>query len=144
MPKLSGKRARALIADLIRAEADWVAIAEKHNLSTDQLAEWASRDTTARTLTSLSALADFQTQLLLGRCRLMAASRLLTLATADETSNAETARKACVDLLKLDRQHLDATPQEDNEPLAPPQLRALLYPEHSNTNDDDQDTGKSE
>ncbi|MEQ9460961.1 MAG: hypothetical protein RIG82_08425 [Phycisphaeraceae bacterium] len=103
MVRISERRERAVLADLIRAESDWVGIAEKHRLSTSELAEWAAREPTVRRLTALSTLADLQTQLLLGRCRLMAASRLLTLASADETGSAETARKACVDLLKLDR-----------------------------------------
>ncbi|WP_428387541.1 hypothetical protein [Mucisphaera sp.] len=129
MPKLSNLRARALLADLIRAETDWVGIAEKHKLSTAQLAEWASRDKTVTTLTALCSLADLQTQLLLGRCRLMAASRLLTLASAEEPTSAETARKACVDLLKLDRHTPppDQPAETSNPDDTPVDLRQLLY-----------------
>ncbi|QDU72769.1 hypothetical protein [Mucisphaera calidilacus] len=134
MSKMSSNRARALLADLIRAESDWVGIAENHKLSTHELAAWASREDTLRTLGALCSLADLQTQLLLGRCRLMAASRLLTLATAEEPTNSETARKACVDLLKLDR-HLPTTPDQHDDNLTPQQLREILY-----THDDDEDT----
>jgi hypothetical protein len=103
MRRLSERRERVLLAELIRAETDWVGIAERHRLTTSELAEWAARESTVKRLAALSALADLQTQVLLGRCRLMAASRLLTLASSEESGSAETARRACVDLLKLDR-----------------------------------------
>ncbi|MEQ9454410.1 MAG: hypothetical protein RLN76_07440 [Phycisphaeraceae bacterium] len=140
MVRISERRERAVLADLIRAESDWVGIAEKHRLSTSELAEWAAREPTVRRLSALSTLADLQTQLLLGRCRLMAASRLLTLASADESGSAETARKACVDLLKLDRHPrpphikagrgaLDVAGGNDDSDQYVGDLAALLYGE---------------
>lgn len=92
-----------LILDLARAEHDILSFAKAHDLSLDDLVDWAAKPETRRTLAGLCVLADAQTQLLLSRYRLVAATRLIAQATAeDETLSAEQVRKACVDLLKTE------------------------------------------
>ena len=95
--------AQALLDDLAGAEHDVLSLASRHGLSLDGLVDWACRSETRRTVAGLCVLADAQTQLLLSRYRLVAATRLIAQATAeDETLSAEQVRKACVDLLKTE------------------------------------------
>ena len=92
-----------LILELARAEHDILSFASANSLSLDELVDWASQEKTQRTLAGLCVLADAQTQLLLSRYRLVAATRLIGQATAeDETLPAEQVRRACVDLLKTE------------------------------------------
>ena len=92
-----------LILDLARAEHDILSFATAHGLSLDKLVDWAAEPKTRRLLSGLCVLADAQTQLLLSRYRLVAATRLIGQATAeDENLSAEQVRKACVDLLKTE------------------------------------------
>ena len=129
--KLSVKRRASLIRDIFNAEHDVVALAQAHNLSPDELAAWAQRTENQRCLGGLCVLADVQTQLLLSRYRLLAATRLIRLATQEEESaSAEVARKACVDLLRLDLKRADAGAGEDAGEEAMEDfasLRAALY-----------------
>lgn len=122
-----------LILDLARAEHDILSFAAAHGLTLDDLVDWAAKPQTRRTLAGLCVLADAQTQLLLSRYRLVAATRLIGQATAeDDTLSAEQVRKACVDLLKTELSraaslNTNEQPEEDEafEALA----RALSVPE---------------
>jgi len=137
----------ALLDDLLRAEHDILSLAQRHDLSLDGLVDWACRPETRRTVAGLCVLADAQTQLLLSRYRLVAATRLIGQATADpDTLPPEQIRKACVDLLKtelsraadLDRA-TDSEEQDELDALA----RALAGPDesiHRDTQPDDQTT----
>lgn len=108
-----------LILDLASAEHDILSFARAHQLSLDELVAWAAKPETRRTISSLCVLADAQTQLLLSRYRLVAATRLIGQATSeDETLPAEQVRKACVDLLKTELSRaadlgLDDEPERD-------------------------------
>lgn len=94
---------RALLDDLASAEHDILSLAERHSLSLPALVDWACQAQTRRTVAGLCVLADAQTQLLLSRYRLVAATRLIGQATADAESLApEQVRKACVDLLRTE------------------------------------------
>lgn len=93
----------ALLEDLASAEHDILSLAERHGLSLGGLVDWACRPQTLRTVAGLCLLADAQTQLLLSRYRLVAATRLIAQATAEpDTLSPEQVRKACVDLLKTE------------------------------------------
>ncbi len=63
-----------------------------------EVAAWSARPGSAAALRGLRLLCDMQTQLILSRYRLHAAAKLLEIAQGE----GETARKACVDLLKLE------------------------------------------
>jgi hypothetical protein len=100
----AGSVGEASSAELLRkvyeAREDPRELAESMGLSLAELAAWAGAPGTVAALKGLRALADMQTQLILSRYRLTAAAKLLAL--ADQEDSGELARKACVDLLKLD------------------------------------------
>ncbi|MEX0885637.1 MAG: hypothetical protein WD009_04280 [Phycisphaeraceae bacterium] len=131
--RMTIKQRAALIRDIFNAEHDVVALAAAHELSPDELATWAGEAQTQRCLTGLCVLADMQTQLLLSRYRLLAASRLINLATGEqEGGGGDVARKACVDLLKLDLKRADASPDGDagdgcGAAAEADALRAMVY-----------------
>ncbi|MBX2852913.1 MAG: hypothetical protein KTR15_14350 [Phycisphaeraceae bacterium] len=126
-----------LILGLAQAEHDILSFASANNLSLDDLVDWAAKPETRRTLAGLCVLADAQTQLLLSRYRLVAATRLIGQATAeDETLSAEQVRKACVDLLKteLSRASSLGTEQQPEQDEAFDALaQALSVPEPDET-----------
>ena len=109
-------RSKRLIRDLIAAEHDLVELAQLHRLTPDDLAAWIAQPDHQNTLAGLCVLADLQTQLLLSRYRLLAAGRLIQLATGSDgtteggsgggtsggSGGGDVARRACVDLLKMD------------------------------------------
>lgn len=108
----------ALLDDLAGAEHDILSLAQRHGLSLGELVDWACETQTRRTVAGLCLVADAQTQLLLSRYRLVAATRLIAQATADaDTLPPEQIRKACVDLLKteLSRASDLGRADEDNE-----------------------------
>lgn len=116
MPKADIRRPRsprraALIRDLMEARHDLVALGQAHHMTPDELSAWVQDPLNAGTLSGMCLLADIQSQLLLSRYRTLAVSRLIKLATAEASAEddpklrsaaEETARKACVDLIRLD------------------------------------------
>ena len=129
----SSEQHAALIADIVAAEAEGTGIAERHGLSPEDLSAWAREESNQQTLRGLCVLADLQTQVLMSRCRLLAATKLLSLATGGEEGAApEVSRKACVDLLRRDMQSalaelgIAGDDASDSQPLRE-QLRRELY-----------------
>lgn len=119
-----------LIRDIAVADQDMMALGVKYGLNADEIAEWVNDPQTQRALTGLCVLADFQTQLLLSRYRYLAAGRLIQLATDQEAEGAsDMARRACVDLLKLDVRPSAASEGEGGEPSRDvlDSLREALY-----------------
>jgi len=137
MPRrISAKRRATLINDLINADFDLTALHNKYALSPDSLSRWIQDEENHRCLAGLCVLADLQTQLLLSRYRLIAAGRLIDLATSqpeDGKNGLDTSRRACVDLLKLElkRADIDAgfvVRNTDSQPAdGVDSLRRLLY-----------------
>lgn len=108
--RISAKRRAALIRDLINADFDLTALHDKYGLSPDNLSQWIQDENNHRCLAGLCVLADLQTQLLLSRYRLIAAGKLYELASREpgaDKSDQDIARRACVDLLKLDLKRAD-------------------------------------
>ena len=122
-----------LILDLAAAEQDILSFAKAHGLSLNDLVDWAAKPQTRRLLSGLCVLADAQTQLLLSRYRLVAATRLIGQATAeDETLSAEQVRRACVDLLKTEltrAESLGPTEEPESDEAFEALARALSVPE---------------
>lgn len=118
----------ALLDDLARAEHDVLSLAEHHGLSLAGLVDWACRAETRRIIAGMCVLADAQTQLLLSRYRLVAATRLIAQATADADSlPPEQVRRACVDLLKTELSRAaDLGGAQDDDEAEFKQLRELL------------------
>lgn len=133
--RISAKRRAALIHDLINADFDLTELHTKYRMSPDQLSQWIREESNNQCLAGLCVLADLQTQLLLSRYRLLAAGRLIELATAvpeEGRGGLDNARRACVDLLKLDLKRADINTAVGNRELteAPDEtasLRRLLY-----------------
>ncbi len=107
-------RNKALLADLTAAGHDVLSLASRHGLSLAELVDWAGQSQTRRTLAGLCVLADVQSQLLLSRYRLVAATRLIAQVTAEaDTLSPEQVRKACVDLLKIELARAAQLSQDD-------------------------------
>ncbi|MCC7145139.1 MAG: hypothetical protein IT443_01700 [Phycisphaeraceae bacterium] len=106
--RIGVKRRERLIADILGAQHDLVALGKKHRLRPEVLASWVSMPGNHQVLRGLCLLADLQTQVLLSRYRLLAATRLIKLATDESAEgSADVARRACVDLLRLDLKRVD-------------------------------------
>lgn len=118
-------RRKRLIRDLLDGNNDVVDLAEKYGVSADALAAWIAEPANQRCLAGLCTLADVQTQLMLSRWRHHAANRLIRYAT-DKESPASLARRACVDLLKLEMKRADRGEVDDVDDAAAESLRALL------------------
>lgn len=89
------------LSDLVSGRKDILALGVDHELSERMLAQWIQSPTNVQFLAGLIRLADMQTQLLISRYRSHAVSRLAAI-VSDQDEKAETARRASVDLLKLD------------------------------------------
>ena len=118
--------ASVLLRELVRAEHDVLSLGETHGVPLGKLSAWAAEPKTQRTVAGLCLLADLQTQLLLSRYRLVAATRLVGQATGqDEALTPEQVRKACVDLLKIELDRVAAVSLEAVEDLNDPALEEL-------------------
>ncbi len=123
---VAGPAASALMRELARAEHDVLTLGERHGLGLSELSAWAAQPETQRTVAGLCLLADLQTQLLLSRYRLVAATRLVGQATGrDESLSPEQVRKACVDLLKIELDRVASVSTADADALDDPALDAL-------------------
>ncbi len=94
-------KTRQLVESLAAGESDLHALADKQGLSLIDMARWVERPRHAELLRLLENLQNRRMSLLLAAARADAAESLRRMATAE--SPRETARKACVDLLKLQR-----------------------------------------
>ncbi|MFG0253194.1 MAG: hypothetical protein ACF8NJ_10005 [Phycisphaerales bacterium JB038] len=99
MAKLNLSVKRELLRQVLRGEHDLEELCDGQGLTLEQLAGWAEQARTRGTLAALRRLADLRTQLMISRYRAHAAARLIELTGGEESL--ETARKACVDLLRV-------------------------------------------
>jgi len=118
-------RRKWLIRDLLDGKNDIVDLAAKYGVTADELAAWIAEPANQRCLAGLCTLADVQTQLMLSRWRHHAANRLIRYATAEE-SPAALARRACVDLLKLEMKRAEGGDLRDEDEDDGESLLALL------------------
>lgn len=125
-----------LMRELARAEHDVLTLGEQYGLGLPELSAWAARPETQRTVAGLCLLADLQTQLLLSRYRLVAATRLVGQATSrDESLTPEQVRKACVDLLKIELDRVASLSAVDTDGLDDSALEALRNAMHGPSDD---------
>jgi hypothetical protein len=143
MPKTLGPtQRRRMIRELTGSQKDMLEIAKDFNLDEDDVADWATQPENLHTLSGLCTLADLQTQLLLSRYRLIAASRLISIAT--DQDGGEASRRACVDLLKLDLDRAKVVLEPPQEHISD-SLRDLLYGDNNNNdNNVDAATGDAQ
>lgn len=134
--QLNNKERRDLISDIVAALHNPIELCQSHGLSLDDLASWISDPTNRQTLGGICVLSDLQAQVLLSRYRLHAAGRLIKLATADSPDvSRDVARRACVDLLKMDLKRADFEKTDSSRgagehspcPEDGKSLRRLLY-----------------
>ncbi len=134
MKAISRVKTRALLGDLLAARHDLLQLAQMHGVEPEDLATWVAQPGVRKTLSGLCALSDFQTQLLLSQYRRFAATRLLRLATGEDAEVTESARKACVDLLRTELRRVaesgrDALEEEEAPSMDVNALRQELYGE---------------
>lgn len=121
-----------LLMELVNGRVDPGALGA---MTPDDLAAWLAQPAVRARIAALCELGEMQSRLVTSRFRATAVSRLLSIAT-DDNASAETVRRACVDLLKLDR--------PDRPAAAPPvaavaivsparPLRLLAQPEAAGT-----------
>jgi hypothetical protein len=113
---------RRVLEELLDADCAPAELAGKIGLSLEELSTLGRDDRIVDALRGLVELAEIRAQVLLSRYRAHAAIRLIAIANAEEPS--ELARKACVDLLKMDLDHLrpaesDEEPSPNDAPPAP-------------------------
>lgn len=96
-------RSRAMRRDLAAGVSDLHELAERHRVTRVQMARWAARPRQSEMIEQLQRLADRRTALLIATSRADAALMLRRIALIEETAAGEVTRKACVDLLKLER-----------------------------------------
>ncbi len=137
--RLSSKRSRQLLHDVVMSQMDIEALAKKYHLSLTNLADWLENGAHGRTVINLCRLADLQTQLLLSRFRGSAALRLISMARGDdgaETSyEPELSRKACIDLLRLELKRA-AGSDEGGEDAGTAEFLAALHGGDGSEGDD--------
>mgnify|MGYP006293194881 CR=1 FL=1 len=92
--------AQRIIQLMMDGRLDPAEMANELGLSLEQMAEAGTEAATLRTLLRLAGLADLRARMVVSRFRMEAAARLVQMATEGEAT--ELARKACVDLLRLD------------------------------------------
>lgn len=113
-PNEPNRRREALLADLATGDDAPEAVAERHGMTLRDLAHWATRAPTIEFMRRVRRLTEERASLAIGRARLGAAHALRRL--AEDAEHPETARKACVDLLKLDPAPPPVPPQAGPAP----------------------------
>ena len=100
MPKAKQltKRQLAIIEDLFSGELDEQAVLDKYNVSRNLYNKWQSDDNFAEQFDRRIASAYRQSLALIARYAPLAAAKLIQLTESDK---AETARKACLDIISM-------------------------------------------
>ena len=113
----------------LHAGTDLVRAARAHHLSLGDLARWSASGPGAEAIAALRVLAQARSALAVSRARADAARALARLARSADAN--ETARKACVDILRLPEPDPgaradDADGDGDYNTLSPDEARAWL------------------
>lgn len=153
--RITREKAKAILWDIFHCRHDVLTLAEAHGVDVELLARWVHQPSVQRVLSGLCMLADFQTQILLSRYRSVAAGKLLRLANGEAEAagkgGSDVARRACVDLLRLDLKRTQ-TPEsgekwrgleelEEEEARGLVSLRQLLFGEESRRESKKEDSG---
>jgi hypothetical protein len=95
MNRLSKKQV-AVIEDLFAGELDEAAVLDKHKISRNRYNKWLADECFVEAFAERIARAYRQSQLIIARYAPLAAAKLVQLTGSD---SAETARKACLDII---------------------------------------------
>ncbi|MCA9306752.1 MAG: hypothetical protein R3B46_14415 [Phycisphaerales bacterium] len=112
--RLPVRETEALLEDLARGDQSPGQIAKRHNMTVAQLTRWATSPSAAERIENARRLANERAALAVAVARVAAASALHRWAL--NTEHPETARRACVDLLKLDQHPPADEPAPQPEP----------------------------
>lgn len=123
MSEPTNDQQRAILEDLLAPNANPKRIAKKHGVSYQELAQIIAAPETTGVMRAFGLLSDATASLTIGRARLRAIGSLRSISI--DTENPESARKACVDLIK-------ATPA----PLAPVNAPSAVDEHQSDTLDE--------
>jgi len=96
--KQLSKRQLAVIEDLFAGELDEQAILDKHNVDRQLYSKWQNDDDFTEQFEKRIADAYRQSAVLIARYAPLAAAKLIQLTESDK---AETARKACLDIISM-------------------------------------------
>ena len=97
MDRLS-KRQLAVIEDLFAGELDEAAVLDKHKVSRNRYDKWLADEGFVAAFAERVGRAYRQSQLIIARYAPLAAAKLVQLTESD---SAETARKACLDIISM-------------------------------------------
>jgi len=121
--KLSKKQS-AVLDDVFAGDLDEQAILEKHRVSQKTFNRWLGQDAFMAELNRRLQWLNLQSELIITRYKTLAAARLVQLTESDKE---ETARKACLDIIKLPSSSDKPLKQPGDEPKAsqPPEYHEL-------------------
>jgi len=92
------KKQLAVIEDLFAGELDEAAVLDKHKISSSRYNKWLADERFAAAFAERIGRAYRQSQLIIARYAPLAAAKLVQLTESD---SAETARKACLDIISM-------------------------------------------
>lgn len=118
------KKQLAVIDELFSGDLDEQAVLDKYNISRAQYCRWLANEDFAEQFDRRIAAAYRQSAALIARYATLAAAKLVQLT---ESSNPETSRKACLDIITLDsrRSMLDTRSKPADEKPAEHHLQTL-------------------
>lgn len=120
------KRQRAVIEDLFAGEASERQVLDRHKVSRRMYEKWQADEGFLREFELRLQSQRRQSEMIIARYATVAAAKLVQLT---ESQNAETARKACLDIINLLRPNAEPKPGEQTEDESaelPPELASRL------------------
>jgi len=111
--KQLGKKQLAVIEDMFRGELDEQAILDKHKISKNIYNKWLTDENFIEEFNRRIAWLNRQSELIIARYASLAAAKLVQLT---ESEKAETARKACLDIISLPKPALSNSQKATVEP----------------------------
>jgi hypothetical protein len=121
------KKQRAVIEDLFAGVADEQQVLDKHKVGRRLYENWQRDEVFLREFEFRFQKERRQSEMIIARCATVAAAKLVQLT---ESTNPETARKACLDIINLLRPNAgpkpDENPDADQPQDLPPELASRL------------------
>jgi hypothetical protein len=125
--KMITKKQRAVIEDLFAGEASEQQVLDKHKVGRRVYEKWQTDDFFLREFELRLQRERRQSEMIIARYATVAAAKLVQLT---ESTNPETARKACLDIINLLRPNAGLKPSEEPDaeemPVLPPELASKL------------------
>jgi len=125
--KMITKKQRAVIEDLFAGEASEQQVLDKHKVGRRVYEKWQTDEFFLREFELRLQRERRQSEMIIARYSTVAAAKLVQLT---ESTNPETARKACLDIINLLRPNAGLKPSEEPDagqaPDLPPELASRL------------------